>query len=124
VYKIQHDIKVVDDGNLSNNVLKITVGENNGCAGYSSEYKALQGAWNPPSTATSDIDKESVDVTSAMGWATQTTTGTFTFDESDTHVFIGGFTDDVLDSGYIGIDNVQIKIDGDGAVVRPATTIK
>jgi len=41
VYKIQHDIKVVDDGNLSNNVLKITVGENNGCDGYAREYKAL-----------------------------------------------------------------------------------
>ena len=110
-YLLRFDLKVVSDGTLSDNVLKIYLGENNGEIQYSSRIDVGTSGWAPGAGASLDVDGEAVAVTSAQEWTTVTSTGAITLDSADTFAFVGFWTDDVLTGGYIGIDNVQFVED-------------
>ncbi len=111
-YLLRFDMKVVSDGTLSDNVLKIYLGEDNGASNaYKSRMKWTTSEWNAQGVASMDVDGEAVSVTSAQEWTTVTSTGSMTLDSADNFAFIAFWTDDVLTNGYIGIDNVQLVED-------------
>ena len=115
-YQVKFDYIVVGVGS-SNNDLWLTVGEDNGSAGYASRIRNTGVVFTADGSATFDVlDASVLSDSSSIGWTSYTSTATFSLDAADNSVFIGFRVEGVNDDNgeYIGIDNVEI-------VPEPAT---